>query len=193
MVQRESNLRERRRIRTRRSIQEHAMRLFLEQGYDATTVSEVAAAAEVSAMTVYRHFPTKDDLVLTDEYDPLIAQRIRARPPDEPLMRRIGAALVEGIAETSDADRELLLARLRLVLETPALRSRLWDNQYASQAAIVEALRGDPPDPEWEFRLWICTGACLSAASTALTRWAAQEGRCDLGELMTRALAIVAQ
>src|ERR671911_889973 len=88
-------LRERRRARTRRSIQEHAMRLFLERGYDATTVSDVAAAAEVSHMTVFRYFPTKEALVLADDYDPLLVERISARPAGEPLLRRLQAGLIQ--------------------------------------------------------------------------------------------------
>ncbi|MCG5220354.1 TetR/AcrR family transcriptional regulator [Streptosporangium sp. KLBMP 9127] len=186
-----ANLRERRKMRTRRSIQEHAMRLFLERGYDATTVSDVAAAAEVSSMTVFRHFPTKEDLVLSDDYDPLIADRIKSQPPDEPLMRRMAASLLQGVAGLSADDRELLLARLRLTLATPALRARQLDNQYATQRAIVEALRSDPPDPDQEFRLWVSAGACLAAAAAAIIRWAEQDGRLDLGELMAYALAIV--
>jgi AcrR family transcriptional regulator len=204
-----SSLRERQRAQTQRLIQEHAIRLFLERGYDQTTVNAVAAAAGVSPMTLYRHFPTKEDLVLRDEYDPLIAERIAARPATEPLIRRIGHALIEELDAAirtgqDDADRnaaaghgapfggrELLLARLRLVLSTPALRARRWDGQYATQKVIVEALRGDPPDPDLEFRLSVATGACLAAASAALFRWVEHEGRPDLTQLMTEALAVL--
>lgn len=177
--------------RTRRSIQKHALRLFIERGYDATTVADVAAAAEVSSMTVFRYFPTKEDLVLTDEFDPVLVDRIRARPAEEPLMRRIGLTLVDSIAQTSAGDREVLLARLRLGLATPALRARRWDNQYMTQRAIVDALRTDPPDPEQEFRLWVTSGACLAAATAALVRWAEEDGRSDPADLLMRALAFV--
>ncbi|MBB4687647.1 TetR/AcrR family transcriptional regulator [Amycolatopsis jiangsuensis] len=194
------NLRERQRLLTRRTVQQHALRLFGEQGFDETTVNEVARAAGVSPMTVYRHFPTKEDLVLGDEYDPLIAQRIAERPAGEPLMRRIGATLVEQISELQndggnegESPAELLLARLRLVLATPALRARRWDSQYATQQAIVEALRADPPDPELEFRVRVAAGACLSAASAAVLRWAEEDGRPDLSRLLTQALAIVSE
>lgn len=195
------SLRERQRLLTRRTIQQHAMRLFSDRGYDETTVSDVARAAGVSQMTVYRHFPTKEDLVLGDEYDPMIAQRIAARPAEQPLMRRIGETLVEEVGRLMSADsdddgqspRDLLLARLRLVLTTPALRARRWDSQYATQQAIAEALRGDPPDAESEFRLQVAAGACLAATSTALLRWAEEDGRPDLPQLMTQALAIVSE
>lgn len=195
------SLRERQRLLTRRTIQQHAMRLFGERSFEETTVTDVARAAGVSAMTVYRHFPSKEDLVLGDEYDPLIAQRIAARPAEEPLMRRIGETLVEEVSKVLNAGRDddgvspgdLLLARLRLVLTTPALRARRWDGQHATQKAIVEALRGDEPDPELEFRLWVATGACLAAVSVALLRWAEENGRPDLPQLMTRALEIVSE
>ncbi len=73
-------LRERKKAQTRQRIQEQALRLFLDKGYDATTVQEVAAAAEVSHMTLFRHFRSKEALVESDDYDPMIAKLIRARP-----------------------------------------------------------------------------------------------------------------
>jgi transcriptional regulator GlxA family with amidase domain len=74
-----STLREQRRAETQRTIQAHAVRLFTEHGYDATTVTDVAEAAGVSPMTVYRHFPTKEDLVLGSS--PSGSSR---RPPHSP-------------------------------------------------------------------------------------------------------------
>jgi AcrR family transcriptional regulator len=189
------NLRERRRAETRRTIQTHALRLFAERGWDATTVSDVARASGVSVMTVYRHFPTKEDLVLHDRYDPLLAARIAARPPGEPLVRRIGLTLVEtaralvgpaGGAPSPERDR--LLARLRLMIDTPALRARHLDSQYATQQAIAGALLGEAPDPEEEFRTWVAAGACLAALHVALTRWAREGGRPDLPGLIAAAL-----
>jgi AcrR family transcriptional regulator len=146
------------------------MRLFAERGYDATTVADVAAAAEVSSMRVSRYFPAKEDLVMADEYDPVIVERIRARPAGEPLIRRIGAALVESAQGHSPADRAMLLARVRLGLSVAALRARMWDGQYRSQRYIVEALRGENPDPDRELELWVATGACLAAAAAAIVR-----------------------
>lgn len=168
------------------------MRLFLERGYAATPVSDVAAAAGVSSMTVFRHFPTKEALVLADDYDPHIVARIKARPRTAPLMRRILTSLVEGVAELGPDERDLMLSRVRLVRSTPALRARHWETQYQTQQAIVAGLCGERPDPDEEYRVRVSADACLAAAGTAIFRWVDEDGATSLPDLLERALAIVA-
>ena len=73
-------LRELKKQRTRSAIQEAALDLIDRQGYDATTCEQIAAAAEVSGATFFRYFPTKEDVVLTDDYDPMITLAITTRP-----------------------------------------------------------------------------------------------------------------
>ena len=197
MPDQHSTLRAQRRAETQRTIQAHAVRLFTERGYDATTVTDVAEAAGVSPMTVYRHFPTKEDLVLVDQHGRLVAERIAASSAAQPLVRRIGSALIDSVTTLTGgghgddltANEQFLLARLRLMISTPALRAKHLDNHYALQQAIVDALRDDATDPDTAFRTQAAASACLAAMHTALVRWAEDDGRTELPDLIAKALA----
>ena len=90
---RHQGLRERKKARTRLEIRAQALRLFLEQGYEATTVQQVAEAAEVSMSTLFRYFPTKALLVLPFDLDSLIRDAFRAQGPGDSVFDAIHAAL----------------------------------------------------------------------------------------------------
>ncbi|WP_051969466.1 TetR family transcriptional regulator [Kitasatospora azatica] len=80
-AQRPADWRARKKAATRQTIQEQATRLFLEKGFDATTVEEIAAAAGVSHMTFFRYFRTEEEVAASDDYDPLIGGRSSASTP----------------------------------------------------------------------------------------------------------------
>jgi AcrR family transcriptional regulator len=197
MTMRTTTLRERQRAETRRAIQAHAVRLFTDRGYDTVTVAEVAEAAGVSAMTVYRHFPTKEDLALIDQPARLIAEKVAASPATQPVVRRVGNALVDAATVLTGGEGDgpavrdrFLLDCLRLMVSTPALRARHLDSQYALQEAVVDALGGDDTTTDdAAFLARAATSACLAAMHTALTRWAEDDGQTDLPDLIARALA----
>src|SRR5579864_3778298 len=86
-------LRERKKAKTRAAIQRHALRLFRERGYAATTVEQIAAAVEISPSTFFRYFPTKEDVVLYDDVDPLLFAAFEAQPADlSPIQAMRGAS-----------------------------------------------------------------------------------------------------
>ena len=180
--------RERKRAQTRRTIQEHALRLFAEQGYDATTVKQIAATAGVSHMTFFRYFPTKEDVVLSDDYDPMLEQLIKARPADEPVVDSIQAAIAEGFRLVYAADRATILERVRLLLSTPALRARLWENQLGTQEMFERSLRGRGADP---FEVRVLAGACLAALTVAIVAWAESPGTTELPALIDESFTIL--
>src|ERR1700751_5746065 len=82
-------LRERKKIKTRQAIRREAFRLIDENGYAATTIEQIAEAAEVSPSTFFRYFPSKESLLLADDLDPLILAAFEAQPPDLSLIQAI--------------------------------------------------------------------------------------------------------
>jgi AcrR family transcriptional regulator len=182
MTEVQPDWRQRKKAATRDRIRASALRLFGEQGYDATTVEQIAAAAGVSHMTFFRYFPAKEDVALSDSYDPLIAAVIAQTPADWPLTRRIRAVLVDGFRQIYDIQRDTLLAQNKLILSTPVLQERLWASQLATQRTILEALG---PRPGLEAK--VIVAACLAAASTAILTWVENDGVPDLPDLMDQA------
>ncbi|AQW53036.1 TetR/AcrR family transcriptional regulator [Streptomyces violaceusniger] len=161
-------LRERKKIKTRQAIRRTALRLFAEQGYEATPVDRIAAAADVSTSTVFRYFPAKEDIVLTDEYDALMAEAIRERPEDESPTASLRHAVVGLLGPAAGAEREELLARLALVRQVPALRARMSGGLADSGTLLGEALAersGRAPD---DFEVRVAVGAVLGALREAV-------------------------
>jgi AcrR family transcriptional regulator len=142
--------RTRRRQRNRAAIQEAALRLFERQGYEATTVAQIAREAGVSHMTFFRCFPSKEDVVLRDEYDPMLEELVREQPDTLPAVERIHRATLVGLGRVYEGNREALLARARLLLSIPALRSRIGENLASASTAFERGLappRGGAFDP----------------------------------------------
>ncbi|MFG2761580.1 TetR/AcrR family transcriptional regulator [Streptomyces wuyuanensis] len=179
-------LRARKKAQTRSTIQEEALRLFLSQGYESTTVDEIARAAGVSSMTFFRHFPTKESVVESDDYDPLIVRLIERRPPREHPLEALHHALTEGLAAVYATDRDALLVRTRLILTTPALRARLWENQHTTERMLATALAsrsGQVPD----LQLRVLVSAALAALTTTLAIWVEGDGEAHLPTLVDKA------
>ena len=171
---------------TKHAIQDHALRLFVEKGYDATTVEEIAAAAGVSHMTFFRYFPRKEEVVEYDEYDPLLEDLIAARPPDEAPITAVHNALRVGLQQVLSTDREALLIRTRLILANPVLRSRNLVAQDTTRDLFARALarRGGLAKPD--LAATVQASAALGAIAPALNAWA-EDGEADLIALIDSA------
>jgi len=120
-------LRERKKVRTRAAIQRHALRLFREQGYDATTVSQIAEAAEISESTFFRYFPTKEDVVLWDDFDPGFFAALRAQPPEMGPIQALRAAFREVLGDLPAEVKAEQRERMSLTLSAPPLRATMLD------------------------------------------------------------------
>jgi AcrR family transcriptional regulator len=184
-------LRERKKARTFSEIQREALRLFVAQGYEQTTIEQIAEAVEVSPSTIFRYFPTKEDLVLTDEYDALIITALAAGPMGEPGITAMRRALTETLADLVEQDPSMFLMRGRLMLGVPALRARLWGFLQENEAVLCQVFAAQGGrDPE-DFELRVAAGAIIGAIMAALTEWIQSDGQTDMAALLDRALHLL--
>ena len=190
MAQAKTGLRERKKQKTRESIQRTALRLFEKRGYAETTIDQIAAAVEISPSTFFNYFPTKEDVVLYDAYDPMAIQLFLERPKDEPLnvsLRRV----LEELAATFQRDEQVILARGRLFLEVPELRARIWDEVERTQAMLAHMLAERTGRRSDDFELRVTVRVVTSAVFEATIEWMRTNGRHGLEELVNRALDVV--
>ncbi|MDH6628458.1 AcrR family transcriptional regulator [Streptomyces sp. LBL] len=142
----EAGLRERKKQRMYEVVSEVAIGLFLEKGFDAVSVAEVAAAAEISKPTLFRYFPAKEDLVLhrfADHEDEAARVVVGAASPLGALRRHFLDGLERGDPITGLNDHPQVRAFYALLYGTPALVARLYAYLERSEAALAEALGGD--------------------------------------------------
>jgi AcrR family transcriptional regulator len=183
-------LRERKKIKTREAIRSATYALIKEQGYDATTIEQIADRAEVSPSTVFRYFPTKEDIVLTDEYDPLMAEELRARPTDEPWTDSLRYVMHKALALGLELP-EVARLRTRLAAEVPAVRSRMMEHMSATgrllRQAIADRTGLDPDSLEVRVYAMSLIGGLMEASMY----WAENGHEGDLRDLVDRALDVL--
>ncbi|MFF6875785.1 MULTISPECIES: TetR family transcriptional regulator [unclassified Streptomyces] len=184
-------LRERKKIKTRQAIRTATYALIEEQGYDATTIEQIADRAEVSPSTVFRYFPAKEDIVVTDEWDPVIMAELRARPQDESwadvLRHVMRTALDLSLAE----EPEVMRLRTRLGVEVPAVRARMMESMAVTGRLLREALAersGLDPD---SLELRVFAMSVMGGLMEVSQYWAETGHRDDIRDLVDRALDVL--
>ncbi|MCK9794857.1 TetR/AcrR family transcriptional regulator [Isoptericola sp. 4D.3] len=171
-----------------------AMRLFLDQGFAATTIDQIAAAAGISRRSFFRYFGTKEDIVLGDlaVQGELVRDALEAVPLTVPPWDALQEALwkVEGLV----GDDETMLKIATMMYETPSLRARSIEKHLQWQRLLVPNVRrrlgSDPTDADDVAADAIVASAiaCLDAAGAV---WARNGGAADLKELYRRAVESV--
>ncbi|HLJ68646.1 MAG TPA: TetR family transcriptional regulator [Chloroflexota bacterium] len=161
-------LRERKKAKTRAAIQQQALRLFAEQGYDATTVEQIAAAAEVSPSTFFRYFPTKEDVALYDALDPLIIAAFGAQPRELGPIDALRRAMREVFAALSPAELNDLQRRFDLVREIPGLRARMLEEFSRTIMLMAEVLARRQGRPADDFAVRTFAGAIVGVGMAVL-------------------------
>ncbi|MGI5457419.1 TetR/AcrR family transcriptional regulator [Streptomyces sp. CA-249302] len=184
-------LRERKKIKTRETIRAATYALIKEQGYDATTIEQIADRAEVSPSTVFRYFPTKEDIVLTDEYDPLMAEELRGRPAGEPWMESVRHVMHLAIEANNREDPEVARLRAHLAVQVPAVRSRMVESMSATGRLLREAIgerHGLDPD---SLAVRVYAMAFVGGLMEASMYWAENGFEGELRDLVDQALDVL--
>jgi AcrR family transcriptional regulator len=183
-------LRERKKLKTRESIQREAMRLIVKQGYEQTTIEQIANAVEISPSTFFNYFPSKEDVVLYDAYDPVIIDLMAARPAGEPLSASMRSVL-EAMGGLFERDREIILARGRLWFEVPALRARLWEQLEQAQALMSTLIAQRSGRDPGDFEIRVIVMIVVTAALEAMREWLLRDGKGTFVDLVNHALDLV--
>jgi AcrR family transcriptional regulator len=176
-----------RRQRTTERLALSALDLFEEHGYEETSVADIAAAAGVTQMTFFRHFPTKDRVLLDDPYDPALARAVAERPVDEPPLLRTARGLRTAWQAIPTADVALVRRRTKIIARTPSLRAATAASNHATEDAVTDQLVADGSDP---LTARVAVAAVLSALTAALLWWAAHDDA-DLPAAIETALAVL--
>jgi AcrR family transcriptional regulator len=191
------SLRERTRLAVRQQLLDTALALFVEHGYEATTVDEIAAAAGMSKRSFFRYFGSKEDVILGkhERLGEQFVDALRARPPDEPLWTALRRMFDDVVAYMTDPAQAASAAEVQRVINgSPSLRAGYLDRMLGNQTRIAEVAReraaesGHPWDETDPAPLAMVGSAfaCLTAANAS----AAASGG-SLAEALDRAMAAV--
>ncbi|KAA0022688.1 acyl-CoA-like ligand-binding transcription factor [Antrihabitans cavernicola] len=169
-VEPSAGLRERKKVRTRALIRSEAFRLFREQGYPETTIDQIAAAADVSPSTFFRYFPTKEQLVIVDDLDPVMMAAIEAQPPDVPLIRAFKIASETVFAQMSKEDFEVERDRQELMYTVPELRLAMMQELVRTIDMVSEVMAKRVGRAEDDIEIRTLAGAIIGAVLAVIDK-----------------------
>jgi AcrR family transcriptional regulator len=189
------------RERTRRAVQRElllvALDLFAAQGFERTTVDQIASAAGLSRRSFFRYFGTKEE-VLTETLAVLgrrLADGLAARPPDEAPWLALRRSFDGLIDEMSTDSRALVMTRL--MLDAPALQAshlqKVTSWRTALAAALGPRLGGTTSDDDRRLQADAISGAALACLMAAQEEWVRTDGGRPLADLVDATMAAVAR
>jgi AcrR family transcriptional regulator len=183
-------LRERKKAKTRAAIQEHALRLFREQGYHATTVEQIADAAEVSPSTFFRYFGSKEDVVAYDAWDPLILDAWRDAWPELGAIGAMRHAMAVVFGSITPEQKAEMMSRGQLLYSVPELRTAAIGELIRSTQMVINELAAMLGRPADDFELRAFAGAFVGAFLASLAP-AISDPDADFMTLANRALDFI--
>jgi AcrR family transcriptional regulator len=171
-------------------LQEVALRLIVEQGYERTTVEQIAEAAGVSHMTFFRYFRTKESVVLDDPFDPMLGVAVAGAPTHLPPLLRACRGLRAAVVRLELPEQDQVRARVRIGASNPTLVAGMWANTVATQDVVAQALTSDQEnDPGLPER--VAAAAAVAALTTAVLAWSLSEDDVSLATRLVQALDVL--
>lgn len=165
-------LRGRKRAQTRARIQAEAMRLFFEHGFEATTLDDIAAAADVSRRSLFHYFASKEEIVFSTKADlpTLVTEEVGRRPADEPLLDMVENALLElAVRHLSQPARDLA----RLIRDTPALSAGDQAKYEKVERVLAKALAERKGRPETDIDCHVAAATAIGILKLSMQAWLA--------------------
>jgi len=190
MTEPPASLRERKKAKTRLAIREHAMALFKDQGYDETTVEQIAAAAEVSPSTFFRYFPSKEEVVLQDDYDALLIAAFHAQDAGISPLKALRNAIGEVFSSMPATEQGQEAERMRLITGVPELRARMLDQVSEMIQMLADAVAERVGRQSDDFAVRTFAGALIGVA-LAIAANAEDHEESNYLELFERGLTLL--
>ena len=155
--------RESKKLRTRQAIRREAFRLFDEQGYAATTIEQITAAAQVSVSTYFRYFPGKESVLLADDLSTVLLATLTAQPPQMTALAAFRAAVHDAYDHMTADEWELEKIRQRLLYSLPELQGALRDEYHSLVSGVSEAMAERLTRGSHELEIRVFAGAVVGA------------------------------
>lgn len=180
------------------AILDTAVRLFTEQGYERTTIAQIAREAGISQRSLFRYFGTKEDLVCGDQdaLGELLRQTVEQQPADVSAWDALRAGFE--VVLTANHTPERVLELSRLIFDTPSLHARYIEKRLRWQAELVPVVQarlapgaGDSPPPTSDPRAKAIVATVFACVDTASELWVRHDGQLDLADLYDQCLAAV--
>ena len=180
---------------THEVLQSTALELFLQRGYDGVTAAQISEAAGVTERTFFRHFPSKDEILLGghEERLALLDRVLSDRPGDEPVLESLRAAVGEVVTDFGDATADLR-ARMEIISRTPSLAWRSAKMQSDWEQVLAEFVRSRLDGSDAALKARLIAACAVAAIRVSLEAWLERGGMTDidLRELCDEALLLAA-
>jgi AcrR family transcriptional regulator len=166
------SLRERKKARTRQALVAAALRLFAERGFEATTVADIAEAADVSPRTFFTYFPAKEDVLFAGAKDRIerLRDALAKRAPDESFLDALRRAARDILADRT-FQAEAQRTHMQVIGANPALGARALQDLLAAEQVVAAAIAADLGVDQTDLQPQVAAAAAVNALRGALMTW----------------------